>query len=144
VSAPDTVPDDPAGWGCVTRRAPTDRERADMDLAWRLVRGATSNAIILVRDGMLIGLGAGQTSRVDAARLAIEKARQVLGPARLAGAACASDAFFPFPDAVEACLAAGVTAFVQPGGSVRDAEVVAAVDAAGATMLVTGIRHFRH
>ena len=144
VSAPDTVPDDPAGWGCVTRRAPTDRERADMDLAWRLVRGATSNAIVLVRDGMLIGLGAGQTSRVDAARQAVEKARLILGPARLADAACASDAFFPFPDAVAACLAAGVSAFVQPGGSVRDAEVVAAVDAAGATMLVTGIRHFRH
>jgi phosphoribosylaminoimidazolecarboxamide formyltransferase/IMP cyclohydrolase len=144
VSAPDTVPDDPAGWGCVTRRAPTDRERADMDLAWRLVRGATSNAIVLVRDGMLIGLGAGQTSRVDAARQAVEKARLILGPARLADAACASDAFFPFPDAVEACLAAGVTAFVQPGGSVRDAEVAAAVDAAGATMLVTRIRHFRH
>jgi phosphoribosylaminoimidazolecarboxamide formyltransferase/IMP cyclohydrolase len=144
VSAPDTVPDDPAGWACVTRRAPADRERADMDLAWRLVRGAMSNAIVLVRDGMLIGLGAGQTSRVDAARQAVEKARLILGPARLAGAACASDAFFPFPDAVEACLAAGVTAFVQPGGSVRDAEVAAAVDAAGATMLVTGVRHFRH
>ncbi len=144
VTAADTVPDDPAGWSCVTRRAPTGRERTDLDLAWRLVRGATSNAIVLVRDGMLIGLGAGQTSRVDAARQALEKARSILGPARLAGAACASDAFFPFPDAVEACLAAGVTAFVQPGGSIRDAEVIAAVDAAGAAMLVTRTRHFRH
>ncbi len=144
VTAPDTIPDDPAGWGCVTRRVPTDRERADLDLAWRLVRGVTSNAIVLVRDGMLIGLGSGQTSRVDAARQAVDKARAILGPERLAGAACGSDAFFPFPDAVEVCLAAGVTAFVQPGGSVRDAEVTAAVDAAGATMLVTGTRHFRH
>jgi len=144
VTAPDTIPDDPAGWGCVTRRAPTDGERADLDLAWRLVRGVTSNAIVLVRDGMLIGLGSGQTSRVDAARQAVAKARAILGPERLVGASCASDAFYPFPDAVEACLAAGVTAFVQPGGSVRDAEVTAVADAAGAAMLVTGTRHFRH
>ena len=144
VTAPDTIADDPAGWVCVTRRAPAEGERADMDLAWRLARGVTSNAIVLVRDGMLIGLGSGQTSRVDAARQAVEKARTILGPERLAGAACASDAFFPFPDAVEACLAAGVTAFVQPGGSIRDAEVTVVADAAGATMLVTGTRHFRH
>jgi phosphoribosylaminoimidazolecarboxamide formyltransferase/IMP cyclohydrolase len=144
MTSADTIPDDPAGWGCVTRRAPTDRERADLDLAWRLVRGVASNAIVLVRDGMLIGLGSGQTSRVDAARQAVEKARTMLGPELLAGAACASDAFFPFPDAVEACLAAGVTAFVQPGGSVRDGEVTAVADAAGAAMLVTGTRHFRH
>jgi phosphoribosylaminoimidazolecarboxamide formyltransferase/IMP cyclohydrolase len=144
VTAPDTIPDDPAGWGCVTRRVPTDAERTDLDLAWRLVRGVTSNAIVLVRDGRLIGLGSGQTSRVDAARQAVAKATAILGPEQLAGAACASDAFYPFPDAVEACLAAGVTAFVQPGGSVRDAEVTAVADAAGAAMLVTGTRHFRH
>ncbi len=107
VSAPDILPDDPASWRLVTSRAPTDRERADLELAWRLVRGVTSNAIVLVRDGMLIGLGSGQTSRVDAARQAVEKARTLLGPERLAGAACASDAFFPFPDAVDACLEAG-------------------------------------
>ena len=104
----------------------------------------TSNAIVLVRDGRLIGMGSGQTSRVDAARGAVAKARAYAGDAALAGAACASDAFYPFPDAVEACLEAGVTAFVQPGGSVRDAEVLAVVDAAGATMLLTGTRHFRH
>ncbi len=144
VTAPDTIADDPAGWACLTRRAPAEHERVDLDLAWRLVRGVTSNAIVLVRDGMLIGLGSGQTSRVDAARQAVEKARAILGADRLVGAACASDAFFPFPDAVEACLAAGVSAFVQPGGSVRDAEATAVVDAAGATMLVTGTRHFRH
>jgi phosphoribosylaminoimidazolecarboxamide formyltransferase/IMP cyclohydrolase len=144
VSTPDSAPDDPAAWQVVSRRAPTDVERNDLDLAWRLVRGVTSNAIVLVRDGRLIGFGAGQTSRVDAARQAVEKARAIAGAEALVGAACASDAFYPFPDAVEACLEAGVTAFVQPGGSMRDAEVIAVADAAGATMLVTGVRHFRH
>jgi phosphoribosylaminoimidazolecarboxamide formyltransferase/IMP cyclohydrolase len=89
-------------------------------------------------------MGSGQTSRVDAARGAVDKARAYAGPDELRGAACASDAFYPFPDAVEVCLEAGVSAFVQPGGSVRDAEVTVAVDAAGAAMLITGIRHFRH
>ena len=104
----------------------------------------TSNAIVLVRDRRLIGIGSGQTSRVDAARHAVEKAHAILGADSTAGAACASDAFYPFPDAVEVCLAAGVGAFVQPGGSIRDADVIATADAAGATMLVTGVRHFRH
>jgi phosphoribosylaminoimidazolecarboxamide formyltransferase/IMP cyclohydrolase len=144
VTAPDSAPDDPAGWTVATKRAPTDSERRDLDLAWRLVRGVTSNAIVLARDGMLIGLGSGQTSRVDAARQAVAKATALLGAERLVGAACASDAFFPFPDAVEVCLAAGVTAFVQPGGSIRDSDAIAAADAAGATMFLTGIRHFRH
>ena len=144
VGAPDTAPDDPATWQVATTRHPTDGERRDLDLAWRLVRGVTSNAIVLVRDGALIGLGSGQTSRVDAARQAVEKARAIAGEAALRGAACASDAFYPFPDGVEVCLAAGVTAFVQPGGSMRDADVIAAVEDAGATMLLTGVRHFRH
>jgi phosphoribosylaminoimidazolecarboxamide formyltransferase/IMP cyclohydrolase len=128
----------------VPRRAPTDTERADLDLAWRLVRGVTSNAIVLVRGGRLVGVGSGQTSRVDAARQAVEKARSILGPDALAGAVCASDAFFPFPDGAEVCLEAGVTAIVHPGGSRRDAEVMAAADRAGAAMLVTATRHFRH
>jgi len=144
VTSPDTQVDDPAAWAVATRRVPTDAEWLDLDLAWRLVRGVTSNAIVLVRDGRLIGMGSGQTSRVDAARGAVEQARAYADEAELAGAASASDAFFPFADAVEVCLAAGVRAFVQPGGSVRDGEVVAAVDAAGGTMLTTGIRHFRH
>jgi phosphoribosylaminoimidazolecarboxamide formyltransferase/IMP cyclohydrolase len=144
LTAPDTLPDDPAAWNVATNRAPTEAERHDLDLAWRLVRGVTSNAIVLVRDGRLIGMGSGQTSRVDAARGAIHKARTYAGEDALKGAACASVAFYPFPDAVEVCLAVGVSAFVQPGGSVRDAEIVAAVDAAGAAMLITGIRHFRH
>ena len=144
VTAPDTAPDDPAAWTVATKRAPTDAERRDLDLAWRLVRGVTSNAIVLVRDGMLVGIGSGQTSRVDAARQAVAKATALLGAERLVGAACASDAFYPFPDAVEVCLAAGVTAFAQPGGSLRDADAIAVADAAGAAMLLTGVRHFRH
>ncbi len=103
-----------------------------------------SNAIVLVKDRALIGIGSGQTSRVDAARGAVDKARRFAGIEALIGAACASDAFYPFPDAVEACLDAGVSAFVQPGGSIRDVEAVAAVDASGGTMLITGMRHFRH
>jgi phosphoribosylaminoimidazolecarboxamide formyltransferase/IMP cyclohydrolase len=144
VSTPDTVPDDPAAWQVVSRRGPTDAERRDLDLAWRLARGVTSNAIVLVREGRLVGIGSGQTSRVDAARQAVDKARAISGAEVLDGAACASDAFYPFADAVEVCLAAGVGAYVQPGGSMRDAEVVAVADAAGATMLTTGVRHFRH
>ncbi len=144
VGAPDTTPDDPATWTLATARAPSPAEARDLDLAWRLVRGVTSNAIVLVKDGRLVGLGSGQTSRVDAARQAVERARAISGPDATVGAACGSDAFFPFADAVEACLSAGVSAFAQPGGSVRDAEVVAVADAAGATMLLTGVRHFRH
>ncbi len=144
VTSPDIATDQPTAWTCATRRAPTDTEQVDLDLAWRLARGVTSNAIVLVRERRLVGIGSGQTSRVDAARQAVAKAHAMLGPGSTIGAACASDAFFPFPDAVEACLAAGVSAFAQPGGSVRDADTTAIVDAAGATMLVTGVRHFRH
>ena len=144
VTAPDTAPDDPATWTVATRRAPTAAERADLDLAWRLARGVSSNAIVLVKDRRLIGMGSGQTSRVDAARGAVEKARTHAGEAVIQGASCASDAFYPFADAVEVCLEAGVSAYVQPGGSVRDEEVIAAADRAGAAMLITGVRHFRH
>jgi phosphoribosylaminoimidazolecarboxamide formyltransferase / IMP cyclohydrolase len=144
VSAPDTLSDDPSAWACTTSRQPTDAERRDLDLAWRLVRSVVSNAIVLVRDGMLVGLGSGQVSRVDACRQAVEKARAFQGEAGARGAAAASDAFFPFPDGPEALLEAGVTAIVQPGGSLRDAQVLTAVEAAGAAMLVTGTRHFRH
>ena len=138
-SEADVGPDDPAAWRVATRRAPDARESADLDLAWRVVRHVSSNAIVLAREGVVVGVGAGQMSRVESARLAVERAGQ-----RAQGAACASDAFFPFADGVEACVGAGVTAFVQPGGSKRDAEVIAASDAAGATMLLTGRRHFRH
>ena len=144
LTAPDTLPDHPGTWRSASARDPDDRERRDLELAWTLVRGVTSNAIVLVRGGMQVGLGSGQTSRVDAARQAVEKARAFFGPDGARGAVAASDAFFPFADGPEVLLAAGVTALVQPGGSVRDAEVLAVVDAAGAAMLVTGVRHFRH
>jgi len=139
-SESDVRPDDPATWRQVTSRAPDARERQDLDLAWRLARHVKSNAIVLVRDATLVGVGAGQMSRVDSARLAVEKA----GPERVRGAACASDAFFPFPDGLLVCADAGATAFVQPGGSVRDDGVIAAAEAAGVSMLLTGVRHFRH
>ncbi len=144
VTAPDVLPDDPSTWRVATSRAPTDQEKRDLDLAWRLCRGVVSNAIVLVKNGMEIGLGSGQTSRVDAARQAVAKAIAFQGADALRGAACGSDAFYPFPDAVEVCLEAGVTAFAQPGGSIHDAEAIAAAESAGATMLITGTRHFRH
>ena len=144
VTAADLLPDDPATWKLATTRAPSERELRDLDLAWRLSRGVVSNAIVLVKDGMEIGLGSGQTSRVDAARQAVAKAIAFHGADAVRGAACGSDAFYPFPDAVQVCLDAGVTAFAQPGGSMRDAEVLAVAEAAGAAMLITGVRHFRH
>jgi phosphoribosylaminoimidazolecarboxamide formyltransferase/IMP cyclohydrolase len=144
ITTPDTIPDDPASWQVATSRQPTDAERRDVDLAWRLCRGVVSNAIVLVRDAMLVGVGSGQVSRVDACRQAIAKAREFQGDDGAVGAVAASDAFFPFPDGPRLLLEAGVTAIVQPGGSVRDAEVLADVEAAGATMLVTSTRHFRH
>jgi phosphoribosylaminoimidazolecarboxamide formyltransferase / IMP cyclohydrolase len=136
----DVSADEPDAWQVATAREPTAQERADLDLAWRICRHVKSNAIVLVRGGAVVGVGAGQMSRVDSARLAVAKA----GPERAAGAACASDAFYPFPDALEVCAQAGVKAFIQPGGSQRDAEVIAEADAAGAAMLLTGVRHFRH
>ena len=144
VTAPDVVADATTTWTCATRRPPTDEEQLDLDLAWRLVRGVTSNAIVLVRERRLVGMGSGQTSRVDAARQAVAKAHALLGAGSTVGAACASDAFYPFADAVDACLEAGVRAFIQPGGSVRDAEVIETVDRVDGTMLITGTRHFRH
>jgi phosphoribosylaminoimidazolecarboxamide formyltransferase/IMP cyclohydrolase len=115
---------------------------ADFLFAWTVVRHVTSNAIVIARGGQTLGIGGGQVSRVDAVRLAIEKARE--HGHSLAGATLASDAFFPFPDGVQLALDAGVDGVIQPGGSKRDAEVFAAVEAAGAAMVFTGRRHFRH
>jgi phosphoribosylaminoimidazolecarboxamide formyltransferase/IMP cyclohydrolase len=140
VTTADAAVDDASQWTVATQRAPTNDERASLELAWRVCRHVKSNAIVLVRGNAVVGVGAGQMSRVDSARLAVEKA----GSERVHGAVCASDAFYPFADALEVCARAGVTAFVQPGGSQRDAEVIAAADAAGAAMLLTGTRHFRH
>jgi len=124
-------------------RQPSEQEWTDMLFAWTVCRHVRSNAIVIVAGGATVGIGAGQMSRVDAVRIAVEKAKE-FRPDQLAGAALASDAYFPFADGPQLALDAGVSAIIQPGGSVRDEEVVAAVDAAGAAMVATGVRHFRH
>ena len=120
----------------------TEDRWADLLFAWQIVKHVTSNAIVLARGGQTLGIGAGQMSRVDAVRIAVEKARELGHP--LEGAVLASDAFFPFADGPQLALDAGIAAFIQPGGSKRDAEVTAAVASAGATMVFTGRRHFKH
>jgi phosphoribosylaminoimidazolecarboxamide formyltransferase/IMP cyclohydrolase len=129
-------------WEVVTRRTPTPEEEQDLRFAWCAVGTVKSNAILLARGGATIGIGAGQMSRVDAAFVAVHKARQVGHDTN--GAALGSDAFFPFRDGVDQAADAGVTAIVQPGGSVRDAEVIAAADEKGIAMVFTGKRQFRH
>ena len=130
------------GWRIVTRRPPSPEEMDDLRFAWRAVASVKSNAILLARGGMALGIGAGQMSRVDSSRIAVMKARD--NGFDLAGAALASDAFFPFRDGVDAAAEAGVRAIIQPGGSVRDDEVVAAADEHGIAMVFTGRRLFRH
>jgi phosphoribosylaminoimidazolecarboxamide formyltransferase / IMP cyclohydrolase len=127
----------------ISARQPSEQEWGDMLFAWRVCRHVRSNAIVIAAAGATIGIGAGQMSRVDAVRIAIEKAG-AYQPDLLAGSALASDAFFPFADGPQLAIDAGVTAIIQPGGSVRDEEVLAAVDAAGVAMLATDRRHFRH
>ncbi len=133
----------------VTRRAPTDAELDDLLFAFRVCKHVKSNAIVYARDAATVGIGAGQMSRVDSARIAAWKGQEAARAAgrdhRLTeGSVVASDAFFPFADGLEATIAAGALAVIQPGGSVRDAEVIAAADAAGVAMVFTGMRHFRH
>jgi phosphoribosylaminoimidazolecarboxamide formyltransferase/IMP cyclohydrolase len=123
----------------VTKRAPTDAERRDLLFAWTVCKHVKSNAIVFARDGATLGIGAGQMSRVDSVKIAVMKTQSAL-----AGSVVASDAFFPFADGIEEAARAGATAVIQPGGSVRDADVIAAADAAGMAMLFTGMRHFRH
>jgi phosphoribosylaminoimidazolecarboxamide formyltransferase/IMP cyclohydrolase len=129
------------------REQPSEAEWQDMRFAWQVCRHVRSNAIVIAREGATIGIGAGQMSRVDAVRIAIEKAQagqREDGPNHLIGASLASDAFFPFADGPQLAIDAGVSAIIQPGGSVRDEEVVAAVDAGGVAMVATHTRHFRH
>ena len=126
----------------VTRRVPSDAERADLRFAWKVAKFVKSNAIVYAREGATVGVGAGQMSRVYSARIASLKAAEQGLEVR--GSVMASDAFFPFRDGIDAAAAAGVTAVIQPGGSVRDEEVIAAANEHGMAMLFTGIRHFRH
>ena len=122
-----------------SHRAPTDAESADLVFAWNVCSTVKSNAIVLVRGGQVVGVGAGQMSRLDSVRIAVEKAGE-----RAKGAVMASDAFFPFRDGPDTAAAAGVTAIVQPGGSKRDDETIVACNEHNIAMLFTGRRHFRH
>jgi phosphoribosylaminoimidazolecarboxamide formyltransferase / IMP cyclohydrolase len=126
----------------VTERQPTDSELQDLMFAWKIVKHVKSNAIVFAKDAQTLGIGNGQTSRVDASELAVTKAAKA--GLHLAGSALASDAFFPFSDGVEAAAEAGATAIIQPGGSVRDQEVIETANRLGLTMIFTGMRHFRH
>jgi len=135
----DAEGDDPAKWTLATGSPVSDATLADLAFAWRACRAVKSNAIVLAAAGATVGVGMGQVNRVDAARLAVARAGE-----RAAGSVAASDAFFPFPDGPQLLLDAGIRAIVQPGGSVRDAEVIAAAEAAGATLYLTGTRHFAH
>ena len=139
VQEPDGVDLDPAALRVVTRREPSASERRALRFAWRVAKHVKSNAIVLTTEEATVGIGAGQMSRVDSVRLACQKARR---PTQ--GTVLASDAFFPFRDGVDAAAEAGVTAVIQPGGSVRDAEVIAAADTHNLAMVFTGLRHFRH
>ena len=133
----------------VTKRAPSAEELKDLLFAWKVAKHVKSNAIVYVKAGATVGIGAGQMSRVDSTRIAARKSAdmaEALGLAEPAvkGSAVASDAFFPFPDGLLTAAEAGATAVIQPGGSMRDDEVIAAADAAGLAMVFTGQRHFRH
>ncbi len=137
--------DDPQHWALVTGEAADDATLADLAFAWRAIRAAKSNAILLANDGAAVGVGMGQVNRVDSCRLAVERANTLAdGEERARGAVAASDAFFPFADGLQILLDAGVRAVVAPGGSIRDAEVIEAAQAAGVTMYFTGTRHFAH
>ena len=138
----DTLCFDEATMETVTKRVPTEREMSDLLFAWRVAWFVKSNAIVFARDGATVGVGAGQMSRVVSARIAAMKAEDEGIP--VAGAVMASDAFFPFRDGIDAAAEAGIAAVIQPGGSIRDDEVVAAADEHGMTMVFTSIRHFRH
>jgi phosphoribosylaminoimidazolecarboxamide formyltransferase/IMP cyclohydrolase len=143
----DYDPDERESMSVVTKAAPDEAQWEDLLFAWEVARHVHSNAIVLAKDLGTVGIGAGQMSRVDSVRLAIDKARAARGDDAdqyLGGSVVASDAFFPFPDGPQAAIDAGASAFIQPGGSVRDKDVIAACDAAGVAMVVTGRRHFLH
>src|SRR5215212_10935347 len=139
VQTADCGPVDPSSWRVVSTREPGAQEMDDLAFAWHAVRHVKSNAIVLARDRSLTGVGSGQPNRLESVRIAVDKAGE-----RAAGSVLASDAFFPFPDGLEAAIAAGVTGAIQPGGSVSDKAVIAAADRAGVAMVFTGTRHFRH
>jgi phosphoribosylaminoimidazolecarboxamide formyltransferase / IMP cyclohydrolase len=147
VQDPDGTPEPRELMEVVTKAQPSEEQWRDLLFAWRVVRHVRSNAIVLANDSATLGIGAGQMSRVDSVRLAIEKAREARGPDAellLGGSVIASDAFFPFADGPQAAIDTGAIAVIQPGGSKRDAEVIEACDGAGVAMVFTKRRHFRH
>jgi phosphoribosylaminoimidazolecarboxamide formyltransferase/IMP cyclohydrolase len=135
----DSVSEDSASFTVPTKRQPTAEEMEQMLFAWKVAKSVKSNAIVLAKDFVSIGVGAGQMNRVNSARIAVEEAGDAAK-----GAVCGSDAFLPFPDTLEVVAAAGVTALIQPGGSIRDEEAIAKADELGVAMVFTGHRHFRH
>jgi len=135
----DISADPEEDWKVVTEAKPTDVQMADLRFAWSIVRHVKSNAIVVCKEGMLLGAGAGQMSRVDSTEIAINKAGD-----QISGSALGSDAFFPFPDSIDRAAAAGITAIIEPGGSKKDEEVIAACDKHGLAMIFTGRRHFKH
>ena len=139
VQTPDPVATDPTAWWVVTSTSPTDEQWDDLRFAWTVCAAVSSNAIVLAKDRQAFGIGAGQQNRVDSVRIAATRAAD-----RVLGGVCASDAYFPFRDGLDVAADAGVTAVIQPGGSIRDAEVIAAADERGIAMVFTGERHFRH
>jgi phosphoribosylaminoimidazolecarboxamide formyltransferase/IMP cyclohydrolase len=136
----DAPGDDPANWELKAGRAVSGETLADLAFAWRACRAAKSNAIVLAAGGATVGVGMGQVNRVDAARIAIARS----GQRCRRGAVAASDAYFPFPDGLQVLADAGIRAIVEPGGSIRDGEVIAAAQAAGVSLYFTGTRHFFH
>jgi phosphoribosylaminoimidazolecarboxamide formyltransferase/IMP cyclohydrolase len=135
----DVLPDPESEWRVVTQAQPTPAQLGDLRFAWEMVRHVKSNAIVLCKDRMLLGTGAGQMSRVDSVEIAVEKAG-----GRAAGSVLGSDAFFPFPDSIEIAAKAGVIAVIQPGGSKKDFEAVEACNKHNIPMIFTGRRHFKH
>ena len=139
VQGADDIAEDPAEWKTVTEREPSTAERQDLAFAWKAAKHIKSNAIVFAKDRALLGMGAGQPNRV----VSVHLSQRIAGD-KAHGAVLASDAFFPFPDNIELAAEAGITAIAQPGGSVRDEEVIAAADQARLAMVFTGVRHFRH
>jgi phosphoribosylaminoimidazolecarboxamide formyltransferase/IMP cyclohydrolase len=139
VQQPDPVAVERSSWRVVTKVAPSAEQWPDIVMAWQVCAAVSSNAIVLVKGAQAVGVGGGQPNRVDSVRIAAERAA-----GRATGGVCASDAYFPFRDGLDAAVDAGVTAVVQPGGSVRDGDVIEAADEHGIAMVFTGERHFRH
>lgn len=139
IQTSDSLPEDSIDLRTVTKREPTKAEIEDLLFAWRVVKHIKSNAIVLAKDKTLLGMGAGQPSRIVSAQIAKEKAGE-----KTKGSVLASDAMFPFPDVVEAAAAGGVTAIIQPGGSIRDEDSIKTADEHNMAMVLTGRRHFRH